>query len=161
MKLFGSRANELSTDLALKNAARNIFRSRLNLLLDVRHSLHVVQFSRFANPLDDVVQRRSREAATIRTSCWIAGAMCKRLGSLIFIFRRDARLIATATAVAGCVNRHAGNGSWNLTISAVREIGRATPSSGGHALERRHQVGHRVDHQVRARVRQRLSRGVD
>jgi hypothetical protein len=46
MKLFGARANELSTDLALKNPARNILRSRLNLLIDVRHSLHVVQFSR-------------------------------------------------------------------------------------------------------------------
>jgi hypothetical protein len=46
MKLFGARANAISTDLGLKNAARNILGSRLNLLIDVRYSLHVVQFSR-------------------------------------------------------------------------------------------------------------------
>jgi hypothetical protein len=46
MKLFGARANAMSTDLGLKNAARNILRSRLNLFIEVRHSLHVVQFSR-------------------------------------------------------------------------------------------------------------------
>jgi hypothetical protein len=64
MKLFGARANEISTDLALKNAARNILRSRLNLLIEVRHSLHVVQFSEIASPLDDVVQRQPCKATT-------------------------------------------------------------------------------------------------
>jgi hypothetical protein len=65
MKLFGARANEMSTDLALKNAARNILRSRLNLFIEVRHSLHVVQFSEIANPLDDVVQRQTCKATTV------------------------------------------------------------------------------------------------
>jgi hypothetical protein len=37
MKLFGARANEMSTDLALKNAARDILLSRLNLLIEVWH----------------------------------------------------------------------------------------------------------------------------
>jgi hypothetical protein len=64
-KLFRARANEMSTDLALKNAARKILRSRLNLLLEVRHSLHAVQFSEIANPLDDVFQWRAREEMTI------------------------------------------------------------------------------------------------
>jgi hypothetical protein len=44
MKLYGARANAMSTDLALKNAAREILRSRLNLLIKARHSLHKVQF---------------------------------------------------------------------------------------------------------------------
>jgi hypothetical protein len=61
MKLFGARANEMGTDLALKNAARNILRSRLNLLIEVRHSLHIVQIPEIANPLDNVVQWRARE----------------------------------------------------------------------------------------------------
>jgi hypothetical protein len=66
MKLIGARANETSTDLALKNAACTILRSRLNLLLEVRHSLHVVQFSEISNLLDDLVQWRVREEMTIR-----------------------------------------------------------------------------------------------
>jgi hypothetical protein len=69
MKRFGARENEMSTDLALKNPARNILRSRLNLLIEVRHSLHVVQFSEIANPLDDVVEWRAREEMTIRRLC--------------------------------------------------------------------------------------------
>src|SRR5712672_2179329 len=35
MKLFGARENAMSTDLALKNAARTILRDRLNLLIEV------------------------------------------------------------------------------------------------------------------------------
>jgi hypothetical protein len=86
MKLFGARANEMSTDLALKNAAPHILGSRLNLLIEVWHSLHVVQFSEIANPLDDVVQRQSCEATTIRIPFWIVRAPCKRLGSTICAF---------------------------------------------------------------------------
>jgi hypothetical protein len=66
MKLFGARANATSPALVLRNAARDISRNRLNLLIEVRHSLHVVQFSKIAIPLDDVVQRQSCEATTIR-----------------------------------------------------------------------------------------------
>lgn len=50
-KLFGAGAKKMSTELALKNAARDILRSRLNLLIEVRHSLHVVQFSGAATAL--------------------------------------------------------------------------------------------------------------
>jgi hypothetical protein len=72
MKLFGARANERSTDLALKNAARNILRSRLNLLIEVRHSLHVVQFSRACE-----FARRCRSTTTSR-SCDDSNALPDR-----------------------------------------------------------------------------------
>jgi hypothetical protein len=86
MKPFGARANQVGTDLALKNAARNILRNRLNLLIEVRHSLHGVQFSEIANPLDDVVQGPVRERNDDSKTFPVTHAPCKRLGSLISAF---------------------------------------------------------------------------
>jgi hypothetical protein len=51
MKLFGARANAMSTALGLKNAARDISRNRLNLLIEVRHSQHVVLFLRIRSTM--------------------------------------------------------------------------------------------------------------
>jgi hypothetical protein len=91
MKLFGARANATSPALVLRNAARDISRNRLNLLIEVRHSLHVVQFSEIANPLDDVVPWRVRERNDDSKTFPVTHALCKRLGSLISAFHFIAR----------------------------------------------------------------------
>jgi len=44
MKLFGARANEVGTVLALENAAFFGFLSWLNFFVEARYSLHVVRF---------------------------------------------------------------------------------------------------------------------
>jgi hypothetical protein len=48
MKLFGARANQVGTVLALENAAFFDFLSGLNFFIEARYSLHVVRFFRLA-----------------------------------------------------------------------------------------------------------------
>jgi hypothetical protein len=99
MKLIGARANATSPALGLRNAARDISRNRLNLLIELRHSLHVVQFFHLANPPDDVV---NDNLARLRRFDFLDGsfARCANDWAQRFpLFVRSARRTRQATHV--------------------------------------------------------------